>query len=241
MTEESGERREVSGATVARLPDYLHVLTRLAEQGITQVSSSELASAVGVTPAQLRKDVSQLGSYGVRGVGYDTEHLAGRIAVALGLTRPWPIVIVGIGRLGQALAHYPGLAERGLDVAALFDIDPALIGSTIGDLPIHDMADLPRVVAELAPVIAVIATPASAAADVCARLADAGVTAVLNFAPDVLAAPPGIHLRQVDVAHELQILAYHAQGAQASPAVGTLPGAPGPREESAQPPAEVSL
>lgn len=224
VAEDRSTRRDLPQATVARLPDYLHVLERLVADGIRSVSSTELAASAGVTPAQLRKDLSQLGSYGVRGVGYDAEHLAGRIAQALGLTRAWPVIIVGIGRLGEALARYPGLTDRGFEIAALFDIDPRLIGKRVAGLPIRPMLELPRVVTERAPVIGVIATPGQAAAGVCRFLADAGVTAILNFAPTVLTEPPGVHLRQVDVANELQILAFHAQG-------GPIPGATGADDE----------
>lgn len=213
VVEERSGRRGLPQATVARLPEYLHVLERLIAEGTRSISSTELAAAAGVSPAQLRKDLSQVGSYGVRGVGYDTEHLAGRIGQALGLTRAWPVVIVGVGRLGQALARYPGLTERGFEIAGLFDIDPTLVGRTVAGLQIWPMLDLRRVVAERAPVIGVIATPGHAAAGVCRFLVDAGVTAILNFAPTVLTPEEGVHLRQVDVATELQILAFHSQGA----------------------------
>ena len=113
----------------------------------------------------------------------------------MGLTRAWPVVIVGIGRLGEALARYPGLTERGFEIAALFDIDPALVGRRVAGLPIRLMLELPRVVAERAPVIGIIATPEQAAAGVGRFLADAGVTAILNFAPAVLTEPEGVHLR----------------------------------------------
>lgn len=226
MSEVSADRRGVSGATVARLPEYLHVLNRLTQQGTHQVSSSELAAAVGVSPAQLRKDLSRLGSYGVRGVGYNTQRLAGHIAVALGLTHPWPVVVVGAGRLGQALGRYPGLVERGLRIAALFDVDPALVGGEVAGARIHDMSKLPEVIAGLGSVIGIIATPESAAAEACAALVDAGVSAILNFAPAVLPEPPGVHLRHVDVANELQILAFHMQSTtSASGSTGASAGA----------------
>ncbi|WP_255574236.1 redox-sensing transcriptional repressor Rex [Austwickia sp. TVS 96-490-7B] len=212
MSEENGVRRDVPEATVIRLPDYLHVLTRLTEHGQRSVSSAELAAAAGVTPAQLRKDLSLLGSYGVRGVGYDTVRLAGHLASALGLSHAWPVLVVGVGRLGEALARYPGLSERGFRIAGLFDADPALTGSEVAGQPIRPMSELATMAAELAPVIGIIATPEDAAESVCAQLVQAGVTAILNFAPAVLPEPPGVHLRQVDVANELQILAFHAQG-----------------------------
>ena len=121
MSADPISRRDVSDATVARLPEYLRTLSRLAERGVSCVSSAELASAVGVRSAQLRKDLSRLGSYGVRGVGYEVETLAVEISRVLGLTRDWPVAVVGMGNLGHALASYPGFATQGFRVVALFD------------------------------------------------------------------------------------------------------------------------
>ncbi|WP_116112523.1 redox-sensing transcriptional repressor Rex [Austwickia chelonae] len=210
MSDEIAARRGMSEATIARLPDYLHVLGDLIDRGTASVSSRDLAAAAGVNSAQVRKDLSLLGSYGVRGVGYDTAGLAGHIAHALGLTHPWGVVIVGAGRLGQALVRYPGLDGRGFAIRALFDSDPDLVGTRIREIEVHAVDEIPEVVSRHAPVLAVIATPAEAAAGVCARLVEAGVTGILNFAPVVLPEPQGVHLRQVDLANELQILAFHA-------------------------------
>ncbi|GAB76903.1 redox-sensing transcriptional repressor [Austwickia chelonae] len=210
MSDEIAARRGMSEATIARLPDYLHVLGKLIDRGTRSVSSRDLAAATGVSSAQVRKDLSLLGSYGVRGVGYDTAGLAGHIAHALGLSHPWPVVIVGAGRLGKALVRYPGLDGRGFAIVALFDSDPALIGTRVEGVEVHAAQEIPRVISRYAPVLAVIATPEDVADEVCTRLVEAGVTGILNFAPTVLPEPPGVHLRQVDLANELQILAFHA-------------------------------
>jgi redox-sensing transcriptional repressor len=204
-------RREIPDATVARLPEYLRTLSRLAETGVASVSSEELAGAVGVRSAQLRKDLSHLGSYGVRGVGYDVEMLALEISRVLGLTQDWPVAIVGMGNLGHALASYSGFATKGFRIVGLFDDDPALHGEVVQGVPIRPFGDLEAVAARNPIGIGVIATPAGAAQDVCDVLVAAGVTSILNFAPTVLAVPEGVDVRKVDLSTELQILAFHAQ------------------------------
>ena len=203
--------RSIPEATVGRLPVYLRALVDLAEAGAGTVSSDELAEAAGVNSAKVRKDLSHLGSYGTRGVGYDVAYLIHQIRRELGLTQHWAIAIVGIGNLGQALANYAGFAERGFRVAALVDADPARVGERIGDLEVRDVDELPAIVAELDVAIGVIATPAGAAQEVADRLVEAGVRSVLNFAPAIIAVPPGVSVRKVDLAVELQILAFYEQ------------------------------
>jgi redox-sensing transcriptional repressor len=203
--------RSIPEATVGRLPVYLRVLVELAEAGSGTVSSDELAEGAGVNSAKVRKDLSHLGTYGTRGVGYDVAYLIHQIRRELGLTQHWPIVIVGIGNLGQALANYGGFAERGFRVAALVDSDTARVGEAVGDLEIRHDDDLPELVAEHDIAIGVIATPASAAQEVAERLVDAGVRSVLNFASAVITVPPGVSVRKVDLAVELQILAFYEQ------------------------------
>ena len=203
--------RSIPEATVGRLPVYLRVLVDLAEAGTSTVSSDEVAEMAGVNSAKVRKDLSHLGTYGTRGVGYDVAYLIHQIRRELGLTQHWAIVIVGVGNLGQALANYAGFAERGFRVAALVDSDPARVGQSVGGLEIRHDDDLPELVAELDIAIGVIATPASAAQDVADRLVDAGVRSVLNFAPAVITVPPGVSVRKVDLAVELQILAFYEQ------------------------------
>jgi redox-sensing transcriptional repressor len=198
-------------ATVARLPVYLRTLYALADRGIATVSSEELASAAGVNSAKLRKDLSHLGSYGTRGVGYDVEYLVYQVARELGLTQDWPVVIVGAGNLGRALANYGGFASRGFRVAALLDCDPAVVGSVIAGHVVRSADAIESVVTRHEVSIGVIATPAGSAQDVCDRLVAAGVTSILNFAPVVLGVPSGVDVRKVDLSIELQILAFHAQ------------------------------
>jgi redox-sensing transcriptional repressor len=204
-------RREIPQASVARLPGYLRALTSLARGGIASVSSEELASAAGVSSAMLRKDLSHLGSYGVRGVGYDVERLASEITSVLGLTQDWPVAIVGMGNLGRALAAYRGFAERGFRVIALLDGNPRLVGETVAGQSIRPMEDLPGLVVDDGLAIGVIATSTEGAQQACDDLVAAGVRSVLTFAPSVLSVPDGVVVRKVDLSTELQILAFHGQ------------------------------
>ena len=203
--------RSIPEATVGRLPRYLQALAGMAADGTAIASSVELALAAGVTSAKVRKDLSHLGSYGTRGVGYDIAYLIHQIRRELGLTQDWGIAIAGIGNLGHALANYKGFGDRGFRVAALVDVDPAKVGERVGELEVAHIDDLPKLVAERAIAIGVIATPATAVQDVGDRMAASGIRSILNFAPAPLAAPPGVSVRSVDLAVELQILAYYEQ------------------------------
>jgi redox-sensing transcriptional repressor len=196
-------------ATVARLPEYLRALHHLAETGYETVSSEGLATAAGVNSAKLRKDLSHLGSYGTRGVGYDVALLIAQIEHVLGLTQRRGVALVGVGNLGHALAGYAGFGNRGFRFVALFDADPARVGERISGMVVRDIEDMPEVVAAEAISIAVIATPAHAAQGVADRLVAAGITSILNFAPCVLTVPDGVDVRKVDLAVELQILSFH--------------------------------
>src|SRR5205823_7009695 len=151
--------RRIPEATVARLPLYYRALLETADQHVGTVSSERLASLAGVNAAKVRKDLSYLGSYGTRGVGYDVEFLLHQISRELGLTHDWPVVIVGIGNLGHALANYRGFGARGFQIVALVDADPAKVGTRIGDLSVAALDDLPRVVADCGIAIGIIATP----------------------------------------------------------------------------------
>jgi redox-sensing transcriptional repressor len=202
-------RSEVPEATVARLPVYLRALNALAEGGRTTVSSEALAAAAGVRSAKLRKDLSHLGSYGTRGVGYDVQELVFHISRALGLGQRWSVVLVGVGNLGQALAGYGGFDDRGFRMAALLDADAARVGELVAGIAIRSLDELADVVRDEDVSIGVIATPAAAAQDVCDRLVAAGVRSILNFAPIVLQVPDGVDVRRVDLSNELQILSFH--------------------------------
>ena len=161
--------------------------------------------------AKVRKDLSYLGSYGTRGVGYDVDHLLVQMSRELGLTRDWPVAIVGVGNLGAALANYGGFGDRGFPVAALVDADPSKVGTMFGEHEIRHLDDLPALVEELGIAIGIIATPAAGAQEVADRLLAAGVTSILNFAPAVVTVPDHAQLRKVDLALELQVLSFYGQ------------------------------
>jgi redox-sensing transcriptional repressor len=202
-------RTRIPEATVSRLPVYLRALLELVGEQVPTVSSERLAELSGVNAAKVRKDLSYLGSYGTRGVGYDVSFLVDQVGRELGMTRDWPVVIVGLGNLGRALANYRGFSTRGFRVAALLDTDPGLVGEQVGDRRVRHLDELEAAVAEEGAAVGIIATPAPSAQEVADRLVRAGVTAILNFAPVVLSVPENVSLRKVDLAIELQILTFY--------------------------------
>lgn len=201
--------RTVPEASVARLALYLRVLGELADQGVETVSSDELAAATGVNPAKLRKDLSYIGSYGIRGVGYEVTPLLRHLEHSLGLNHRQAVALVGVGNLGHALAGYGGFSGRGFPVVALFDVDPDLVGIRINGIVVEHVDEIPRVCAERGVTIGMIATPGQAAQGVCDQLVECGVRCILNFAPVVLQVPEDVDVRKVDLAVELQVLAFH--------------------------------
>lgn len=200
---------------MARLPVYLRALAESAKECLTTISSDLLAARSGVNAAQVRKDLSHLGSYGVRGVGYDVAYLIGQINRQLGLTEDRRMAIVGVGNLGRALINYHGFAERGFHVVAAFDSDPAKIGRPVADISVRAVDDMAEVVVDQRVVIAVVTTPPAAAQGLTDVLVAAGVVSILNFAPIVLSVPDHVSLRQVDLGIELQILSFYEQEASA--------------------------
>jgi len=204
-------RRVIPGATVARLPVYHRCLLQMQADDRATASSEQLAELAGVNAAKVRKDLSYFGSYGIRGVGYDVDQLLIEIRRELGLTHDWPCVIVGAGNLGSALAKFAGFSDRGFSVVGVVDVDPAKVGQQLGQVTVSHQAELPSVVAEHGVVIGIITTPPSAAQDAADTLVAAGVGSILNFAPTTLDVPAGVLVRDVDVAVELQILAFHEE------------------------------
>lgn len=211
------DRRRIPDATVARLPVYLRSLVELSRTHTETISSERLAELAGVNAAKVRKDLSYLGSYGTRGVGYDVEYLLYQVRRELGLTQDWPVAIVGAGNLGRALADYKGFSDRGFPVVTLVDVDPAKLGTGRDGTTVHHIDELPGLVTERGIAVGVVATPPTAAQDVTNKLVAAGVGAILNFAPVLLTVPDHVSLRKVDLAVELQILSFYQQRRQGGP------------------------
>jgi redox-sensing transcriptional repressor len=203
--------RAIPEATVGRLPVYLRALVEMAENGAATISSGDLAEAAGVNSAKVRKDLSYLGSYGTRGVGYDVAYLIHQVRRELGLTQHWPVLIAGAGNLGHALSDYKGFAQRGFRIVALVDNMEEKVGEHVGEITIEHIDRLPEIVRREDVAIGVICTPAGAAQEVADRMVAAGIRSILNFAPAVISVPDHVSVRKVDLSIELQILAYYEQ------------------------------
>lgn len=202
-------RRVIPEATIERLPVYHRCLLQLGGDAAATISSEKLADLAGVNAAKVRKDLSYFGTYGTRGVGYDVEQLLIEIRRELGLTHDWPCIIVGAGNLGSALAKFAGFTDRGFSVVAIVDTDPDKVGTVLGGLVVHHEDALADLIEEHGISIGIITTPPVAAQDAADALIAGGITSILNFAPTVLDLPADILVRDVDVAVELQILAFH--------------------------------
>lgn len=208
--------RAIPEATVSRLPVYLRSLGDLPPTQET-CSSEQLAAIAGVNSAQVRKDLSHLGTHGTRGVGYNVAELRAQLRQALGLTQGYSVVLIGAGNLGSALANYGGFEAWGFEIKAVLDADADKLGRIVGGRPVEKLEDLEEIVVERGISIAIIATPAAAAQDVAERLTRAGVKSILNFAPSVLQVPKGVEVRRVDLSTELQILTFHLSGEGSAP------------------------
>lgn len=198
--------KRVADSTIRRLSLYLTSLEGLRRHGAATISSEELAQLGGTTSAQVRKDLSVFGSFGKRGLGYSVSELVTRLRGILGLGHRWRVCIIGAGKVGAALAQYPGFPERGFDVVAVYDSDPRRIGQSWGDLVVRDIEGLESDSANCD--IAVLAVPAGAAQQVADRIVRAGIRAILNFVPVQLAVPSGVALRTVNMAMELEALSF---------------------------------
>ncbi len=194
---------------VRRLPIYARTLSYLLAEGARSVSSQELGERINVTAAQIRKDLSWFGEFGKQGIGYDVEKLLGHINRILGLSQDWPVVLVGLGYLGQAIARYEGFREKGLHIVAIFDADPAKIGSVLNGLAVRSDAEMPEVVRQTGAKLAIVAVPANRAQEVVDRLVAAGVRAILNYAPIIVQVPQGVWVRHIDPVALLHSMTYY--------------------------------
>ena len=199
---------EVSPLTLNRLSVYLRCLSHLQELGTRRISSQELARRYHLSAAQIRKDLAQFGEFGIRGVGYEVDTLAAHLNALLGLDRRHPIVIVGMGNLGSALARSLGFNSGAFEVVAGVDTDPKIVGRRLGGLVVRPVGELREIVRETRAEIGVLAVPAGAAQENYDALADAGVRAVLNFAPERVKPRAGVQLKDVDLRIDLEELAF---------------------------------
>ena len=195
--------------TIRRLSVYTRCLQQLEEDGVRTVSSQELAERFNLNSAQVRKDLAYFGEFGVRGIGYYVAGLKAELQKILGLDREWSVALVGFGNLGSALFHYKGFSRQGFRIAAIFDADPGKIGRDVGGTPVLPGADLAREVKARGIQIAIVAVPPEAAQAVTDQLAEAGIKAILNFAPSRLRAPRDTRLKHVDLSIELETLSFY--------------------------------
>ena len=202
--------REIPDIVIGRLPIYLRELTRLAEEeGKINTSSHELGKRLGISSAQIRKDLSHFGEFGKQGTGYHINYLIDQLRGILHLTKEWDVALVGAGYLGHALAHYHGFLHRGFRISWVFDNDPAKIGEQMDDLIVQDVANLERVIAENDVKVAVIAVPANFAQEITDRLVTAGVRSILSYAPIHLNVPNGVEISYSDPVVQLQRMTYY--------------------------------
>jgi redox-sensing transcriptional repressor len=206
---------KIPEATIIRLSVYSRHLTEVDRKGIITTSSGDIAEGVGVSPAQVRKDLAYFGEFGTRGVGYNVKDLRQHILKILGLSADWSVCLVGAGNLGLALSSYKGFRERRFIITSIFDSDPKKVGTMIGKVEVMPMEKLIEVAKQNQTRIGILAVPAPAAQEIADKLIEAGVQAILNFAPTILNIPPQIELRNVDLAVNLEVLTFNV-GAQRS-------------------------
>lgn len=202
-------KRTIPDIVIGRLPIYLQALTYLAEEGREVTSSQELGDRLGISPAQIRKDLSHFGEFGKQGTGYHIAFLRAKLREILQVDRVWDVVLVGAGNLGHAIANYGGFLGRGFYIAAVFDNDPAKIGQPLGYLTVRDIREMPTVVCEQGWQIAILAVPAAAAQSVAEMLIEAGVRCILNYAPITLNVPAGVRVQHLDPVASLQRMTYY--------------------------------
>lgn len=201
--------KQIPDIVVGRLPVYLRALTHLAADGVQVTSSHELGKRLGISAAQIRKDLSHFGEFGKQGTGYNVAFLRDQLKRILQVDREWPVILIGIGDLGRALAHYGGFVDRGFRIVALFDSDPAKIGLRIGELEIMGMDKLADVVRERGVQVAMIAVPTAHAQQVAEQCLAAGIKSILNYAPITLSLPEGTLVQYIDPVTHLQRMTYY--------------------------------
>ncbi len=196
-------------ATISRLVTYLRILSDMEAQGVKNTSSEQLADEAQVSAFQVRKDLAYFGRFGTRGAGYTVPTLRRELRRILGLTRAWNVAILGMGRLGEAIAHYPNFDQYDFSLKAFFDIDPARVGQTVAGLEVYHTRELSRVVKEKGVDIGFLTVPQDAAQEAADALVAAGVRGILNFAPRVINVPSDVHVEPVDFLAGLKRLSFY--------------------------------
>lgn len=194
---------------IGRLPIYLRALQHMADQGAQTTSSQELGERVGISAAQIRKDISQFGEFGKQGTGYNIQFLLDKLRAILKVDRVWDVVLVGAGDIGHALARYPGFKDRGFQIAMVFDNDPSKIGTQAGKFKVEDTKDMVERIRAAGIKVAMLTVPAAAAQDVADKLAQGGIKAILNYAPITINVPPDVRVQHTDPATHLQRMMYY--------------------------------
>ena len=206
---------KIPEATIMRLSVYSRYLSEMDRKGIITISSGDIAEGVGVSPAQVRKDLAYFGEFGIRGVGYNVKDLNRTILKILGLSEGWNIALVGIGNLGLALSTYRAFKDRGFTITCIFDNNPEKVGMIVNGIEVMHIDRIEEIIPQRKTQIGAITVPASAAQDVADKLVRAGIKAILNFAPVVLNVPPEIELRNVDLSVNLEVLTFNLGGRMA--------------------------
>jgi redox-sensing transcriptional repressor len=208
------EQNGIPDIVIRRLPIYARSLTYLYNEGVETVSSGELGHRLGVSAAQIRRDLSYFGEFGKQGKGYNVAYLLAQVRGILKLDQDWPVALVGLGHLGRALLHYEGLAEQGFHIEALFDHNPDKVHQRVGDMEIRDMGDLPEIIARAGIKMAIMAVPARGAQEAADALVAAGIGAILNYAPITIQVPAHVRIRHIDPIVALQSMTYYLEAEQ---------------------------
>lgn len=201
--------RKIPDIIIGRLPVYLRALQRMADMGLKTTSSQELGEHVGISAAQIRKDISQFGEFGKQGTGYSIEYLIGQLREILKIDRIWDVIVVGAGDMGHAVVNYQGFQDRGFHIVAIFDNDKEKVGQVIGKFTVEDTETMSERVKEMGVKVAMLAVPAAAAQQVADQLMQAGVRAFLNYAPISLAVPGNVKVQYIDPSIHLQRMTYY--------------------------------
>ena len=202
-------KQDIPDIVIGRLPLYLRALQRMIQEGRQVTSSQELGELLGISAAQIRKDLSQFGEFGKQGTGYNIEFLIDQLRKILKLDRVWDMAVIGAGDIGHAVARYQGFRDRGFQVTLIFDNDPEKIGTKIGDFVVQDVSEMVKSIQKAGVKVAMVTTPAAYAQDVADQLIEAGVKAILNYAPIRINAPADVRVQYIDPATHLQRMSFY--------------------------------